>query len=84
MSPAITWPEFRPTRSCSATGSECVVFQCYWGIKDRHSAVAVIFHSPAVLARYHRRAFHQRGHDLAQPFDIDGGRDIHRGHHISE
>ena len=100
MSPAITRPEFKPTRNCNATPSrrlhlgrqpvgflldgqrgqappKSVILQRNWGAEERHHAVAGVLNGPAVSLRDRRRALQQLGHDLAQPFHIHGGREVH-------
>ena len=107
MSPAITRPEFRPTRNCRATpsrrctsaanrvrllldgqcGKACsksVILQRNRGAEQRHHPVAVVLHGSAVALHHRRRPLHELGHDLAQSLDIEGGRDVHRPHHIGE
>jgi hypothetical protein len=66
-----------PSRRCTEAANR---FASSWMSSAARHPVAGVVHSPAVLARDRSRAsraLHQVGHDVAQPFDIKGSRDIH-------
>jgi hypothetical protein len=69
---------------CGQTGSKSVVLQCNWGAEQRHHAVAVVFHGPAVALHHRRRALDDIGHDFAQSLHVQVGRDAHRADHVGE
>jgi hypothetical protein len=64
------------------TRAKSLILQRDWGAEQRHHPVAGVLHGSAVAAGHRRRPLQQLGHDLAQPLDIQRGRDVHRPHHI--
>ncbi|MGV0579900.1 hypothetical protein ABQF17_00015 [Mycolicibacterium elephantis] len=54
------------------------------GAPKIHHTVAGVFHAAAVTTHHRRRPVHQFRHDLAQPFEIQRGGDVHRPHDIGE
>ena len=68
----------------SETCSKSVFLHRNRGTKVHHHAVAGVLHSPAVAAHRRRRPCHEVDHNVTQPLDINGGRDVHRPHHVGE